>query len=206
MTDLARHLTALGIDPAEIHAITSSPARPQATTAPRHNDHQETTVTDQPPNSDQLAELRPLAAVIEHAIAETPVRLGTNDWGTVLAAQVLAEVAAYMGRTLGPDAGLLGEVQAERQRQNARWGEQNHPDGTGLPVYQHAVRRYREQTERAAATGFLAWRDVLLEEVYEALAETDPAALRTELVQVAAVCVAWAGAIDRRAAAEGAPA
>ncbi|MEY9934267.1 hypothetical protein ABH926_008932 [Catenulispora sp. GP43] len=39
---------------------------------------------------------------------------------------------------------------------------------------------------------------MLLEEVYEALAEVDPAALRAELVQVAAVAAAWVEDIDSR--------
>lgn len=42
------------------------------------------------------------------------------------------------------------------------------------------------------------WLHILREEVAEAFAETDPVALRGELVQVAAVAVAWAEAIDRR--------
>jgi len=37
------------------------------------------------------------------------------------------------------------------------------------------------------------WLRVLLEEVYEALSKTDPAALRAELVQVAAVAAAPSG-------------
>ena len=95
------------------------------------------------------------------------------------------------------------QVLSERGRQDVQWDEQNHANGTGLPVYEHAARRYRDQTARNAASGVLTWRDVLLEEVYEALAEADPAKLRTELVQVAAVAVAWIEAIDRRTAQEG---
>jgi hypothetical protein len=37
-----------------------------------------------------------------------------------------------------------------------------------------------------------------MEEVREAMAESDPAKLRVELVQVAAVSVAWIEALDRR--------
>ncbi|MGD1219981.1 hypothetical protein AB9Q10_16310 [Streptomyces krungchingensis] len=94
------------------------------------------------------------------------------------------------------------EIDTERQRQLAKFGEQHHPDGTGLPVYQHSARRYRDHADRAAASGHLAWRDVLMEEVYEALAEDDPAKLRTELLQVAAVCAAWIADIDSRTSAD----
>ncbi|WP_030682095.1 hypothetical protein [Streptomyces cellulosae] len=48
----------------------------------------------------QLEELRPLAAAIEGAITDTPIRLGTDDWGTALAATILVRVAAYMGGVL----------------------------------------------------------------------------------------------------------
>lgn len=89
-------------------------------------------------------------------------------------------------------------VDAERQTQLAAFGDQHHPDGTGLPTYQHSANRYRNQTDQASAAGHLAWRDIFLEEVYEALAEPDPAALRTELIQVAAVCAAWIADIDSR--------
>ncbi|MFE6284381.1 hypothetical protein [Streptomyces sp. NPDC057877] len=91
-------------------------------------------------------------------------------------------------------------VDAERQRQLEKFGDQHHPDGTGLPVYQHSANRYRDHADRAAASGVLAWRDVLLEEVHEALAEADPATLRAELVQVAAVCAAWIADLDSRGA------
>jgi hypothetical protein len=108
--------------------------------------------------------------------------------------QVLAEAA--------PQNAVLAEIVAERARQDRTFGEQNHRDGTGLPVYQHSANRYRHQAQRAATWGHLAWRDVLQEEVYEALAEPEPAALRVELVQVAAVAVAWIEAIDRRPIAD----
>jgi len=42
------------------------------------------------------------------------------------------------------------------------------------------------------------WEMILLEEVWEALAETDPVKLRAELIQVAAVAVAWVEDIDSR--------
>jgi hypothetical protein len=107
---------------------------------------------------------------------------------------------------------VIGEVVAERERQNAKWGEQNHPDGTGphlLLLHGTEVNldlRSGEELARIfkAKCGGNApnednWRDILLEEVFEALAELDPARLRGELIQVAAVAAAWVEAIDRRA-------
>lgn len=93
----------------------------------------------------------------------------------------------------------LTEIAIERARQDAKWGEQNHPDGTGGWWHeQTSAMLAREACQKAAADGTLTWAHVLREEVYEALAEHDPAKLRAELVQVAAVAVAWIEAIDQR--------
>lgn len=144
--------------------------------------------------------LKPLAAAIEEAIQAAPIRLGTDDWGTVLGANVLAAVSVFMGRQLGPDAGILAEVQAERERQDARWGEQNHPDGTGDRRWSAAANVVRGEVDDDARRGRTTWNGVLREEVFEVLAEEDPGKIRAELVQVAAVAVAWIAAIDRRLA------
>jgi len=98
--------------------------------------------------------------------------------------------------------GVLAEVAAERAAQDARWGEQNHPDGTGNKSQQDQAERAREWCQSAFGSGYGTWSDILAEEVAEANAERDPARLRAELIQVAAVAVAWAEAIDRRQAGE----
>ena len=120
------------------------------------------------------------------------------------------EFRSYM-RTVRT-AGVLDEVLMERFAQHAKWGEQNHPDGTGWNSYpfadtgfnldlrtgEEAAAQFRDSCERRFADGDGAWRDILLEEVAESLAEDDPVELRAELIQVAAVAVAWVEAIDRR--------
>jgi hypothetical protein len=107
--------------------------------------------------------------------------------------QDLAGAAAY--RACEP---VVREVRYERFEQGAKWGQQDHPDGTGLWVHQAASRAAREECDFAFQAGRGSWRLILAEEVAEAFAETDPAALRTELLQVAAVAVAWVEALDRR--------
>jgi hypothetical protein len=100
---------------------------------------------------------------------------------------------------------VLAEIGYERTRQDAKWGEQNHPDGTGprhlvldmIPT-ELAMHDARTLCQRYADMGILTWRDILTEEACEALAESDPARLRAELIQVAAVAVNWIEAIDRR--------
>lgn len=98
---------------------------------------------------------------------------------------------------------VLEDIATERDRQEERFGEQNHPDGTGGWYLGYRARAMRTMCDAATLAGCLKWRDVLLEEVYEALAESDPARLREELIQVAAVAAAWVEAIDRRAASNG---
>jgi hypothetical protein len=93
---------------------------------------------------------------------------------------------------------VLQEVLAERIRQDEKWGEQNHPDGTGARRWADAANVVRGEVNDAARQGRTSWNGVLREEVFEALAESDQAKLRKELVQVAAVAVAWIEAIDRR--------
>jgi hypothetical protein len=143
--------------------------------------------------------LAPLARVIATTIEEVPVRLGPGGTDQ-LAAALLARVAAYMGRQLGPLAAVLGEIAGERTRQDAKFGEQNHPDGTGNKSQQDLAEDARKWCESAFGSGYGTWSDVLAEEVAEANAERDPARLRAELVQVAAVACAWIEAIDRRTA------
>lgn len=103
----------------------------------------------------------------------------------------------------------LGAIADERARQTAKWGEQNLPDGTGASqkwmhpystvTAENAARLLRTITQEAARKGTCTWRDVLLEEVAEAFKESDPAKLREELVQVAAVAVQWIEHLDRTA-------
>lgn len=105
-------------------------------------------------------------------------------------------------------AQVIAEVAAERERQKAKWGEQNHPDGTGpdkLPMPYGsgswgaavAAERLTLLTNCAAQIGQVTWLHILREEVFEAFAEKDPTKLRAELIQVAAVAAQWAEAIDR---------
>jgi hypothetical protein len=92
------------------------------------------------------------------------------------------------------------ELDAERARQLAKWGDQRHPDGTGRPGDRDAADRMRAAGQ-ANGPEQDNWRDILAEEVAEAFAEVDPGLLRAELVQVAAVCAAWIRDIGRRPAA-----
>ena len=107
------------------------------------------------------------------------------------------ELARYVP---GDAINILSEVVVERAKQQQKWGEQNHPDGTGYGGSRQQSNYSRGECDAAARDGSLTWRHILIEEVDEALAEWDTEALRTELIQVAAVAAAWVAAIDRRSA------
>lgn len=101
------------------------------------------------------------------------------------------------------EGGIFDQISIERDRQDVKWGEQNHPILS--PNYPEDSRRfyYEEATlwkaanaDRALA-GCLAWDGILLEEVNEALAESDPVKIREELIQAAAVIVAMIESLDR---------
>lgn len=103
-------------------------------------------------------------------------------------------------------AGVLVEIAEERARQEELWGEQNHPvlsssPNTFVARRSHAARAdvFKRRNDRRAKESNLAWDDIILEEVYEALAEEDPARIRAELVQAAAVVVNMIQGLDRAA-------
>ncbi|WXX09686.1 hypothetical protein [Mycobacterium phage MS810] len=96
---------------------------------------------------------------------------------------------------------VLDEIAAERARQEARWGEQNHPDAVLTNVYPIKGGDYcKAITEARSAQGQCTYADILIEEVAEAIDEArlgDKAALRVELIQVAAVATKWVEKLDR---------
>lgn len=112
---------------------------------------------------------------------------------------------------------VLAEVGEERDRQSARWGDQKHPAVDplidGLPAA--AARPYaagfygvptatnaQNATDAAARAGQCSWVHIAVEELAElvdAAAIGDLRALRSEALQLAAVCVAFVQAMDRRA-------
>jgi|SRR5690606_10660452 len=102
---------------------------------------------------------------------------------------------------------ILDLVAQERDEQDMRFGEQNHPDLIELwqkdvrRLYQQWADEWKEANWARVMDNDLAWDSILLEEVYEALAEEDQGRLFDELIQVAAVAVAWAEAVQRRGVA-----
>jgi hypothetical protein len=109
---------------------------------------------------------------------------------------------------------VLTDVHMERLRQEQLWGEQNHPilisTGKDAEVTRETYRRYAETWKKLNAARIeiqnsfdtpkdrnCSWDGILLEEVFEALAEDEPRKIRAEMVQVAAVAVACIECLDR---------
>ena len=99
---------------------------------------------------------------------------------------------------------ILLMIGQERKRQDTKFGEQNHHDvrpGVLASSAEEDANLMKSVCESDFKNGRANWAIVLLEEVFEAIAEGakgDTQALKTELVQCAAVCVAWVQAIERR--------
>lgn len=103
-----------------------------------------------------------------------------------------------------PTMAVLTKVYEEREAQDERWGEQNHPllgggafAGHQIGLYAREARRWKQINDVRAQKGHLGWDGILLEEVYEALEETGPDKAYAELIQVAAVAACAAERIER---------
>lgn len=107
---------------------------------------------------------------------------------------------------------IFDEVREERQRQNAKWGEQNHPcldqtllnrQGGCTPI--RMCQEYDLPSENVAKTscdrafeiGRGTYAHIAVEEMTEVVSQFDIYKRRQELVQLTAVCVAWIEKIDR---------
>jgi hypothetical protein len=106
---------------------------------------------------------------------------------------------------------ILADIAAERVRQDEKHGVQRLPDTINeVPYWECNVfdfyeipttNRARELYGLAASSRYMTWAHVLLEEFCEAIEAADSgdrAALREELIQVAAVCVKWVEDLDTR--------
>lgn len=112
--------------------------------------------------------------------------------------EYVAQLHDAVGPMRTPLGSVLLDIATERLEQDAKWGEQNHRDGTGGQWAALIAERVRNKCQHEAAFGDATWKLILEEEVFEAFAETDTVKLRTELIQVAAVAANWIQAIDRR--------
>lgn len=95
---------------------------------------------------------------------------------------------------------IYDEIIAERARQDAKWGEQNWPSVGGPNNFEQLAEFAKASCNNAMHDGTCTFFHIANEELLEAAAARDDVERRRELVQLAAVCVQWIEAIDRRAA------
>lgn len=88
-------------------------------------------------------------------------------------------------------------IDEERDRQEAKWGPQEHPNGT-TEEWTWIADAYRAACQEASDAGIVTWHDIFLEEVFEAMSETDDENVEHELIQAIAVAVDWIEDIRRR--------
>jgi hypothetical protein len=115
-----------------------------------------------------------------------------------------------ISQTMGRAHGIFSEVLDERKRQWKKWGDQHWPDrlppvsveapeGDYTEEYWAFQRdRQRKKVDRGLTAGSTSWTAILLEELYEALAEESWPKKRQELVESAAVIAAWIADGDTR--------
>lgn len=106
------------------------------------------------------------------------------DWKVTMSDEVLA------GMFLRSRYEIFEAVNNERNRQETLWGAQSWGNGT-TAEYAQIADAYRDACDQASINGDLTWHDIFLEEVFEALTETDSYDLERELIQAIAVAVNW---------------
>jgi hypothetical protein len=87
---------------------------------------------------------------------------------------------------------IVEKVRQERLAQDKKWGKQDHPTGTGETCISRSIFGLsadfaRELCDGAAEVGRLTWSHIILEEIAEALEESDPMDLEIEVIQCIAV-------------------
>lgn len=104
---------------------------------------------------------------------------------------------------------IFKEIREEREKQELKWGEQNHPilieklvewpsEAMTLEYEIPTEDRARELLEEATLNGCLSYMHILNEEISEAAScGENKEALRIELIQCAAVLVAMIESLDR---------
>jgi hypothetical protein len=90
---------------------------------------------------------------------------------------------------------ILGEVWLERARQLKELGRQSRPSGTSVG-FRGSAKRYMELCALMEQQGGASWFAIIIQRVYEAASEEEVAALRAELIRVAAWVVAWVENLD----------
>lgn len=104
------------------------------------------------------------------------------------------------------DGSTIMDLLYEKAAQRQKFGIQHHDDGTGADqtvldgfTFSELANTFKAVNDRYELVGAAhSWAFILLEEVFEALSETDPDRLTYELIQVMAVAASWIDDVDSR--------
>lgn len=102
-------------------------------------------------------------------------------------------------------AHVLTQVSIERRNQEEKWGQQNWASFRRMPIVDRLASlgicfteaEAKANCDTAYKEGRLLYSHIFMEEVIEAMSADTPQDLRKELIQVAAVAVAWIESLDR---------
>jgi len=92
---------------------------------------------------------------------------------------------------------IYQEIVEERERQYEKLGERNYPMLNSRNRVENMKTHAHNFRVINASTKYKCWHDVLMGEVYEVFAETDPVKQRENLIQTAAVVVRIIECLDR---------
>jgi len=95
---------------------------------------------------------------------------------------------------------IFDEIKLERQRQDEKFGTQNHPmtpELFSLEGCKSRLEAMRHQNKINTQNKKDNWYHILAEEIFEVFSETDPNKQREEMIQVAAIAVAIIECLDK---------
>lgn len=100
-------------------------------------------------------------------------------------------------------AALLYDLVERRHAIHQKWGRHDHPDlhdPSAREFYSAEAERWKAHNARKLSDSECgaAWDTLLLEELFEALSETNPQLLRDELLQIIIIAVDWIDALAAR--------
>lgn len=94
---------------------------------------------------------------------------------------------------------IFDEIKQERDSQDKKWGEQNHPSKLVYPDNKLPTeKQIKDHNFYCVNQNTLSWGGIALEELIEANEAPNEELMRAELVQLAAVAVAWIECLDRK--------
>jgi hypothetical protein len=87
---------------------------------------------------------------------------------------------------------IIEAIKAERTRQDELHpvvAKRMLPIDMSIKYMQMASNKLKELTDKEEKDGTISWHNVFVEELYEIFSETDPAKIKEEAIQLAALCV-----------------